>query len=93
MVRRGDAGPGAARMNYPTPDQVMSTDREQVYRWFLLLPMPRFVKDKKTKVYVEDPPGGTEIIKLISDRWTELGGRDHEIGRKIISEVYNDTLS
>jgi len=79
------------QLNYPTPDQIKHADREQIYRWFLLLPLPIFVKDKKTKVYVEEPQGGVGIIKLISDRWTELGGRDSVMARKIMSEVHGDT--
>lgn len=79
---------------YPTKAEVLSADRKQIYRWFLLLRLPGFSKwDKKSGTFVSDPTvpaNADEIIKMIAIRWLEFGGRDIEMSIEIMKEVKND---
>lgn len=72
---------------YPTLEQVEAADRNQIYTWYLLLPFPRWIKDRKTKQYFIDPQGGPEIIKRIKERWEELGGYDIELAREVLHDA------
>lgn len=54
----------------------------------MLLPVPRLVKDKKTKTWIMEPVNGQEIMNRIVSRWKELGGLDRTICDKILGEVY-----
>jgi hypothetical protein len=65
-------------MNYPTIQQVEGAPREQIYRWFLLLPFPKHL--------IWSPEDGREIMLRIHKRWEELGGPDPELRNKILSE-------
>lgn len=75
-------------MEYPTIKQVEDASREQIYRWFLNLPLPRRIKTGKGKTasWVKEPVGGEDIIKRIHERWIELGGSDPIIREKILKE-------
>jgi hypothetical protein len=75
-------------MDYPTMDQVESANREQIYRWFLCLPIPRLIRVGKGKnlSYVYDPQGVREIFTRIYVRWKELGGPDGKIRNKVLRE-------
>jgi hypothetical protein len=75
-------------MTYPTPQQVELADREQIYRWFLLLPFPKHLKIKEGKIvkWVWSPEYGREIMLRVHKRWEELGGTDPELRNKILSE-------
>ena len=69
---------------YPTIEQVNAADRRQIYSWYLLLPVPMWIRDDKTKQRILNPPGGQEIIDRIAQRWEELGGHDTSIAMEII---------
>jgi hypothetical protein len=75
-------------MQYPTIEEVNVANREEIYRWFLLLPFPRKVKTGKGKTmrYIIEPSGGTETMLAIYGRWLELGGSDVEIRNKVLRE-------
>ena len=77
-------------MDYPTIEEVEVAGREQIYRWFLGLPVPKWVKEgkKETARYVSFPSGGREVIKRVYERWLEFGGRDNGIAEEIISELW-----
>jgi len=81
-------------IQYPTHKEVLAADRKQVYRWFLFLRIPGFSKwNKKSGTFTRDPSvpeDAQEILKLIDDRWVELGGRDLKIAKEIMMEVIND---
>jgi hypothetical protein len=74
-------------MNYPTIEQVEMADREQIYRWFLCLPLPRTIRMGKGKTATWVKEGGENIIKRIHSRWVELGGSDPELREKILKEI------
>ena len=63
-------------MRYPTLKEVEGANREQIYRWFLLLPFPVKVKTGKGKAmkYSIEPYNGTQIMNAIFMKWKEFGG-------------------
>lgn len=75
-------------MQYPTLSEIESASREEIYRWFLRLPLPRRLKIGKGKsaTWVKVPEGGERIIRRIHGRWIELGGSDPELREKILKE-------
>jgi hypothetical protein len=75
-------------MDYPSLEQVEQADREQIYRWFLLLPIPKLLKTGKGKDirFTHSPEGSMLIIKRIFARHRELGGRDPEMANRILRE-------
>jgi hypothetical protein len=74
-------------MRYPTPVEVEVADQEQIYFWLMLLPFPRVVKDKKTKIYFVEPPGGVKILDRIRERWLGFGGYDIDLAYGVMGHA------
>lgn len=77
-------------MDYPSTREVEMASREEIYRWFLMLPVPKLVREGKGKdshwVWIPSKES-REIIKRVYERWKELGGHNKEISQKIFKEL------
>ncbi len=76
-------------IDYPTMAEVESADYEQIYRWFLGLPIPRIIKVGKGKdaKYVYSPGDVQKLLDRIYIRWLEFGGHDKDISDKILKVI------
>jgi hypothetical protein len=76
-------------MDYPTIQEVEVADRETIYRWFLLLPIPRIIKVGKGKdaKYAYSPGNVQKLLDRIYVKWQEFGGHDRNISDKILKEI------